>query len=192
MAKKKTQAKKAPSKKEGGALGWIIAAIVVIVILFLVVKCTTKEEVTTQTTAPDTTATEKGGMYTATAPEMNEKCVVAGSPTGPTIGIVPGSQVLKDGVLSVTFKNNGKVAISSTYFEFADLTGKTQTGQTIGKAIFKQNNDAIAIGETIKYDVDLNQVSQELGAALYAFSIYPTMDGKACLNGKQFVIKYEG
>ncbi|MBN2420663.1 hypothetical protein JXB27_00105 [Candidatus Woesearchaeota archaeon] len=189
---KKKQAKKAASKKEGGALGWIIAAIVVIVILFLVVKCATKEEVTTETTAPETTATEKGGLYSTTAPEINAKCVVAGSPTGPTIGVVPGTQVLKDGVLSVTFKNNGKIDISSTVFEFADLTGKVVTGDVMGKAIYRQNNDAIAPGETITYNVDLDQVSQELGAKLYAFSIYPTMDGKACLNGKQFVIKYEG
>jgi hypothetical protein len=187
MAKKKAKKSAAPSRKESGnSMGWVIAAIVVIVIIaFLVLRpgregAMEKKEGAEQPTAP------AGGLQQTTAPEFNKKCTVPNSPTGPTIGIVPGTLNDENGVVTVTFKNNGRVAIEGTYFEFSDVKGSAASGKTI----FRKNTDVVEPSKTITYTVDLNQVGTELGAAVDTFTIYPIQDGKACENSRVFVINY--
>jgi hypothetical protein len=174
MAKKKTHAKKAaPARKEqkSSSLGWIVAAIVVIAIIaFLVMRpATTVPEQKTETTAP---TTDKTLLTESALPEFQQKCLNA-------IGVVPGTQTEVDGVLSVTFKNNGRTAIEGTYFEFTDADGERR---------FKRNSEAVQAGQTIEYSVDLNQVGTELQANVQDFILYSIEDGKACENQRRFVL----
>ncbi len=174
MAKKKTHAKKAaPMKKEqkSSSLGWIVAAIVVIAIIaFLVMRPTDKAM---EQTAPVTETTmEKTLLTEATLPEFQKKCLNA-------IGVVPGTQTETNGVLSITFKNNGRTAIEGSYFEFTDADGERR---------FKKNSEAVQAGQTIDYSVDLNQVGTELQASVKDFILYSIEDGKACENQRRFVL----
>jgi hypothetical protein len=175
MAKKKAKAMKreAPAKtQKSSSMGWIIAAVVVIVIIaFLVMK--PGKQAPTGPQAPTEQPTTKGTLLTeSTAPEFQTKCLNA-------IGVVPGTQVVENGVLSVTFKNNGRSGVEGTYFEFVDAQGNKR---------FKRNPDAIGAGETISYQVDLNQVGAELGSSVKTFVIYPIEAGKACLNQRRQII----
>ena len=175
MAKKKTHAKKAaPARKEqkSSSLGWIVAAIVVIAIIaFLVMRPGAKvpEQTTTDTTA---TTTDKTLLTESALPEFQQKCLNA-------IGVVPGTQTETDGVLSITFKNNGRTAIEGSYFEFTDADGERR---------FKRNSEAVQAGQTIDYTVDLNQVGTELQAEVKDFILYSIEDGKACENQRRFVL----
>lgn len=189
MAKKKqTHAKKAvSSKQEGSSVWWIIAAIVVIALIAFLVMKPGKEATAQKPSQEAQKPAEKGAtITTSTAPEVNKKCMVAGGVTGPAIGVVPGTQSVANNVVTATFKNNGKTNIDSSYFSFSDVVGTSATGKTV----WKLNSDAIAPGETITYTVDLNQVASELGSSVDTFTIYPVMDGKACENGRNYVIKY--
>lgn len=181
MAKKKHAKKAAPSKvQNSNSMGWIVAAIVVIVIIAYFVMKSGNQAPANAGNEPSQAPAVPGALTTSTAPETNDKCVVANSPTGPTIGIVPGTMTVNNNVVAVTFKNSGKVDISSTYFAFSDSTGKT---------VWKLNTDSIAVGATVEYSVDLNQVAGELGSSVNTFTAYPVMDSKACKNGAVYVIK---
>jgi hypothetical protein len=175
MAKKKAAKKAMPAKTEtSGSTGWVIAAIVVIVIIALLVMrpgrdAMEKEQAPTGPTEP----TVKGAVLTTSeAPTFYKKCVNA-------IGVVPGTQKVENGVLSVTFKNNGRSAIEGTYFEFSDAEGEKR---------YKKNADAIEAQGTINYQVDLNQVGSELQSAVKTFVIYPIENGQACENQRRAII----
>ena len=152
-------------------MGWIVAAIVVVVIIaFLVMKGGIVTKTIEKETAPP--VVEKTTLTTSVAPEFALKCLNA-------MGVVPGTISVKDGVLSATFKNNGRSGIEGTYFEFVD---------NAGKAVYKKNADAVAAGATIAYIVDINQIASELGSSVKTFVLYPIEGGKACKNQRRVVI----
>ena len=173
MAKKKhAKMAKTPARtQKSSSMGWVIAAIVVIVIIAFVVMKAGKQAPAT-TTKPTEQVAPKGTLTSATAPEFQSKCLNA-------IGVVPGTQKVENGVLSVTFKNNGRTSVEGTYFEFADASGTKR---------YKKNSDSIESGESLSYTVDLNQVGTELGAAVKTFILYPVEGGKACLNQRRQII----
>lgn len=169
MAKKKAKAiKKQSPVRESNSMGWIIAAIVVVVIIaFLVMKGGTVK------TAEKAAAPAKGELTTSAAPEMNKKCTIA-------IGVVPGTKTVTGSNVAITFKNNGRVAMEGSYFEFSDGT----------KSIFRKNTDTVAPGATITFKVDLGQISSELGINVRKYIVYPIQGGKACENQRNVVIDY--
>lgn len=173
MAKKKMSKKEAPSRaKKSSPMGWIVAAIVVIAIIAYFVTTSNNAPVQQNQPAPSNNAGPVGGLTKAEAPTFEKKCTVA-------IGIVPGTKTVTNNVVSVTFKNNGRIALEGTYFSFADASGKV---------VYRKNSDAVEPGKTIAYTVDLNEVATELGSAVKAFIVYPIQDGKACDNQKAIVI----
>ncbi len=172
MAKKKASSKKAPRKESGNALGWIIAAVVVIVILYLVMRGGNQSASQTAPTAPSEAGA--GKLIQSEAPAFDKKCTIA-------IGIVPGTKTIKDNVVTVSFKNNGRVAQEGAYFAFTDASGKVS---------YQKNSDTVAPGASIAYTVDLNQVATQVGAAVKSFIVYPVQGGKACENQRGIVIDY--
>ncbi len=169
MAKK--QAPAAPS-----STGWIIAAIAVIVIIAFFVMRPGKVDVMEKKEAAPSEQIAPGGLAPSEAPAMEKKCTIA-------IGIVPGTKSVKDNVVTVTFKNNGRVEMEGTYFAFSDEAGK---------AVYRKNPDAVEPGKTMTYTVDLNQVATELGSAVKSFVVFPIQDGKACENQRSIVISDTG
>jgi len=173
MAKKKhakAAKKEAPAKSESNSMGWIIAAIVVVVIIAFLVMKGGKVTETVEKTKP--AVAEKTTLTTSVAPEFALKCLNA-------MGVVPGTISVKEGIMSATFKNNGRTGIEGTYFEFVDAAGK---------AVYKKNSDAVAAGATIAYTVDVNQVASELGSSVKTLVLYPVEGGKACKNQRRVVI----
>ncbi len=165
----------APAKKEeGSSIGWIIAAIVVIVIIaFLVMKPSTQAP--TQNNNAQQAPTQVNGVQSASAPtNLINNCTA-------TIGIIPGSFSLANNIVTVTFRNNGRVQIDGTYLQFR---GVDQT-----KVIYEQDNSVIAVGQTANYTVDLNALGTTLGAAVNSFVLYPIQAGNTCFNQKVVVIK---
>ena len=175
MAKKK-QAKsakrEAPARSDSNLMGWIVAAIVVVVIIaFLVMNggVTPGKSAKKADAAP-----EQGALVASVAPPMEKKCTLA-------IGVVPGTKTVQGSNVAITFKNNGRVAMEGTYFEFSD---------NAGKVIYKKNADSTAAGATVTYNVDLGQVGTELGIGVKKFVIYPIQNGKACENQRNVIIDY--
>ena len=175
MAKKKqAKAKKeAPSKRESNSMGWIIAAIVVVVIIAFVALKNSKPVIVAE--EPIVKEAEKGIVNTSPTPEMDKKCTLA-------IGAVPGTRSVQGDVVSITFKNNGKVAVEGAYFEFSD-------GE--GNVAYKKNTDTIQPLGKLEYKIDLGQASIEAGIAISKFVIYPVQNGKACENQRNVVIDYK-
>ncbi|MBS3115828.1 hypothetical protein J4482_04380 [Candidatus Woesearchaeota archaeon] len=172
MAKKKQAKREAPARSESNSMGWIVAAIVVVVIIaFLVMKGGLTPSKSAE--KPDA-APEQEALVASAVPPMEKKCTLA-------IGVVPGTKSVQGNNIAITFKNNGRVAMEGTYFEFSDKAGKV---------VYKKNADSVAAGATITYKVDLAQVSSEVGIGIKKFVIYPVQDGKACENQRNVIIDY--
>jgi len=106
------------------------------------------------------------------APEMNSKCTAVA-------GIVPGTLKKEGSKVTVSFKNNGKVGIEGSYFEFSG----------VDKKAYRKNSDAVAQGETVTYTVDLDDAANELGSPVKAFVVFPIQEEKACMNQRMVVIE---
>ncbi|MEK6886757.1 MAG: hypothetical protein AABW88_02905 [Nanoarchaeota archaeon] len=175
MARKKqskSTKRELPAKSDSNSMGWIVAAIVVVVIIaFLVMNGGLPPA---KSADKPTTASEQGSLVTSAAPPMEKKCTIA-------IGVVPGTKTVQGNNVAITFKNNGRVAMEGTYFEFSDKAGKV---------IYKKNTDSTAAGATVAYKVDLSQAGTELGIGIKKFVIYPIQNGKACENQRNVVIDY--
>lgn len=172
MAKKRKHAKKAARaapKQKSNVVGWVIAAIVIIAIVLLIKPSGEPEEVIEEVVQ----APEPGTLQSAEAPDFDKKCTIAG-------GVVPGTKTVVGNIVTVTYKNAGRVANEGTYFEFKD---------TDGNIVYRKNSEAVASGATIDYTVDLDEVAVDLGSSVKTFTIFPVAGGKACLNQGSYVIR---
>ena len=167
MAKKKAKV----TSKQGSPIRWIIAIVVVVIVIALFAR-NGGEEPTQVAEQPVVQEVEKGALASAATPEFNKAC------KGIAIGLVPGSKSVADNVVTATFKNSAKVTLEGAYFEFG-------SGDNM---VYRKNTDAIGGGDTMEYVVDLNEVASELGSAVMTFTVYPSLDGKACVNSRVFVV----
>ncbi|MBN2420972.1 hypothetical protein JXB27_01700 [Candidatus Woesearchaeota archaeon] len=163
---------------------WLIFLFVAIglVVLFLMQQKTGSQapsQTVQETSAPSASESSTPGASSAqpnvaasSAPEIDRSCTAVA-------GIVPGTTVRDGNVITVSFKNNGKVGIEGSYFEFS-------SGE---KKIYKMNSEAVAIGGLVTYTVDLDDAAGELGSEVKSFVILPIQNGKACLNQRMVVIK---
>lgn len=160
---------------KSGSAGWIIAGIILLAIVAFLIFRSGNNEVPK---IPDQTSDADKTLTTDKIPMIDKKCIIEGTPTGPTIGVVPEMTINEDGKITVAFKNNGRADIESTYLAFSD--GKNTR--------WMLSKDPIKMGTISSFTVDLNKVSTELGARVTTFILYPTLDGKACQNGAEYVI----
>lgn len=170
MAKKKV---KAQSKKQS-SVGWIVAVVVIVVIAALILNRGKETAAPVTTEVQKEAAVEKEAWTTSTAPEFDKACKSV------AVGVIPGSlNKSADNVVTFNLKNNGRVPIEGTYFEFSDGVKKA----------YRKNSDPIKETEILNYKVSLDDVAKELGAAVVKFTVYPVQAGKACANAALKVIK---
>ncbi len=168
----------------GTVVGVVIAIILIVFIILSFTNQQPSQDVVGQQTEtiisnepiPATEiVVEKSPVVTSVAPEMKNNCDVVA-------GIVPGSIVTNGAVVSVTFKNNGKQPIAGSYFEFSFEDKKA----------YRKNSDSLTPGQTITYEVDLEEIDLEVGSRVRSFIILPIQEDKACFNQKMIVFSERG